>query len=880
MTKTVKSKLAELRTRLKKMIDAVLGGTHDHYLCYLPENTGFLSFFMLKLFFSGVKIDKEQTAVFQTIPKDAIIVYVTRYKSYFEYIFYHTRYKEEGLPSPEIGFSCKVFMLQPLSRIFKIFLANLDYFFKNRVFPDPYSSGYIKKELLGGRSALLSLIDDKGFRQRFIKSKTDPIRYLIETQATIDRPIYIIPQLMFFNKKPQRSIPSMIDILFGTEENPGKIRRLVTLFKNPGKVFVEISNPVSLKHFIENTKDNKQNIEHQSLVLRRYLLSQINRHRQAITGPTLKSKEELKESILTSDRLRSFMDRFAKTRKISKQKVFKEADGYLEEVAANYNMAVIRVLVTTVKWIVNIMFEGINVNSDALSRVKNMSQKGPLILMPCHKSHIDYLILSYLMFNNNMPCPHIAAGKNLSFWPMGPIFRRGGAFFLRRTLKGAVLYTKVFTEYIQKLLEEGFNIEFFIEGGRSRTGKLITPQLGLLSILLNAFKNGACDDMIFVPIFVGYDRVLEENSYLNEIEGGQKEAENFLQILKAGKFLKKRYGQIYVRFHEPLSLKELLSSYGSPIQEMTPKIQNAFCRDLGHRILNAIDSLSIVTPYALVASAVLNCSKESFSHDHLMSHIGTYMNYLSSQNVKLADTLLIDHVHAVNHVLDIYIQRKFIERISWNKFNELSDAQFRVNTNRRPLLEYYKNNSISFFIPAAFTALLILEKDAFQFSASNLHSGYKFLQEFFKNEFSYSVDRPPEYFVRKSLKSFIDDAIIIPHPTLPDTYNLTSAGFRKLNLFSSFLKTYFESYWIVINFFIRYPKNSISVKERLKKIQSLGNRMYRQKEIKRKESLSKVNYDNAVNFFITHGVRGSDDDEKIGFYADAIQRGLNRMSSS
>jgi glycerol-3-phosphate O-acyltransferase len=129
--------------------------------------------------------------------------------------------------------------------------------------------------------------------------------------------------------------------------------------------------------------------------------------------------------------------------------------------------------------------------------------------------------------------------------------------------------------------------------------------------------------------------------------------------------------------------------------------------------------------------------------------------------------------------------------------------------------------------------------------------------------------------VRKNLKAFINEAILMPHPKLPDTYNLTSSGFRKLQLFSRFLKPYFESYWIVLNYFMKYPQNSIKAKERLKKIETIGNRMYKKKEVERKEALSIINYKNGIEFFTYNGVKGSDDNEKILFYADGIHKYLN-----
>ena len=863
--------------KIREWINRVLKDTHNYYLCYLTGKTGFLSSWILRLFFSGIKLNKEQASTLQKLREEGIVVFVTKYKSKFEYLFYYTRYNRAGLPCPEIGFDYKVFMWQPLSHLFRVFLSCLDNFFQSLRLPDPYNSKYIEEELLNGRSALLSLVEKKGFYRRFVKEKTDPIQYLIEMQQSIERPIYLVPLLMFFSKKPQRSTLTLKDILFGTEEKPGKIRRLVTLFKNPEKIFVEISEPVNLKNCLKVTENMERSVEYQSLVLRRDLLVQINRHRQSTIGPTLKSREELKENILTNDRLQNFMVNYSEKRDIPAQQVHKEAEACFNEIAAGYSSVIIKIFADMIRWIIKSRFEGLTVNYDMLNRIKNMSKKGPLILIPCHKSHIDYLILSYILYTNNMPCPLVAAGKNLSFWPIGPIFRGCGAFFIRRTFKGAMLYSKVFVEYIFKILEEGFNIEFFIEGGRSRTGKLILPKLGLLSILLNAFKDGACDDLVLVPIYIGYDRVMEESSYLREIEGGQKEPESILQIIRARKFLKKKYGKIYVKFHEPISIKDLLAQNNLSFQDMTQKERNAMTRNLGHRIINSINNVTVVTPHALVAGALLNCAQKRFSYNQLMSHVEIYMNCLMFQDANLADTLMFDPVHAVDHVLDAYIQRKFIEQISQGKGTRLSDAQFKVNESKRPILEYYKNNSIAFFIPASFTALSILAKDAFQFSASDLHSEYNFLQDLFKNEFAYNVDKTPEHFVRKNIKTFINDAILMPHATIPDTYNLTSVGFRKLKLFSAFIKPYFESYWIVLQSFKQTEQNSLNTKDFLKKIQARGNRMYRNNEIELKEALSKINYNNAVNFFIAHGIKGAEDTGQIKFYTEAIRKHLNHL---
>ncbi|MBU2623217.1 MAG: 1-acyl-sn-glycerol-3-phosphate acyltransferase [Proteobacteria bacterium] len=864
-----------LKNKIRKLINRILQDSHNYFTCHLPGSISFLSSNTLKLFFSGIKIDSDQLNALKNIPENAIVIYATKFKSHFEFLFSYTRYRENKLPFPEIGFDYKVFIWQPVPRILRTLLSYLDYFFLNKSFPDPFKSGYIREELLNGKSAFLSLVEDKAFYRRFVKSETDPLSYLIELQKITERPVYIIPQIMSFGKNPMRMTPSITDIIFGTPDNPGRLRKIATLFKYPEKIIVEISEPINLKQILESDEMKEHSVQFQSLVIRRDLLLQLNRHRQSIIGPVLKSREELKESILTGARFQEFLSSYSKSRNLPAVQIRKEVNEYIGEIAANYNIAVIRVLAAIVGWITNTMFDGHTINTEGMNKVKNMSLKGPLILIPCHKSHIDYLILSYLLYNNNMPCPHIAAGKNLSFWPMGPLFRSGGAFFIRRSFRGAALYSRVFAEYIYKLLEEGFNIEFFIEGGRSRTGKLILPKLGLLSILLDAYKKGACKDMIIAPIFIGYDRVIEEGSYLNELEGGQKEPESFSQVIKARKFLKKQYGKIYIQFNDPISLNEFFADKDIQIKSMTSKEQNALCRNLGYRIINSINDVSVVTPFSLTACAILNCTKKRFTYEYILSHIETYMKHLSSQEAKLSDTLISDYKHAIEQVFESYIQRKFIEPVQKGKISHPNIPEFSTNTNKRPAMEYYKNNCISFFVPAAITALEILKIESFLFQAFDLHSGYAFQQNFFKYEFAYNVDKTPEYFVRKSIKAFIDDSVLVPHESLPDTYNVTSGGLKSLKLFSNFLKPYFESYLVVLNFLKESPHTGIDAKERIKKIQVLGNRMYKINEIERNEALSKVNYANALDFFANKGIKGSDDKEKIAFYEDAIQKYLS-----
>jgi len=862
---------------LRRWIDRALHGTHNHYSNVLPDRLGRMRSLALKLFYSGIRLEETQAAVLQNLPQDSVIVYATRFGPTFPLLFAYTRYRQLGLPYPRIGLGFRLCFWQPLSHLWRVFLSRADGLVRNRRLPDPYANGFIRDELLGGKAGFFPLIAKRGWIRGLFKASVDPVAFLISVQKATERPVLIVPQIMFFSRKPGRARPTLVDMLFGPEDAPGRLRQLAALFKNPGKVFVEISPPISVGSFLKRPDIAEQPMEYQAALLRGEILAQIVRHRQSILGPVLKSRAELKESILNGERFQQFAQTHSEGHQVNVAETRTKAAACIDEIAAAPSPNWIRFYSAIDGWILRTLFDGITLNADGLATVKRASLRGPVVYLPSHKSHVDYLILSYMLYHKDLPCPLVAAGKNLSFWPMGPLFRRGGAFFIRRSFRGAVLYSKVFAEYVHKILEEGYTIEQFIEGGRSRTGKLLMPKLGLLSILLTALKNEACEDLIFVPVSIGYDQILEEKSYLQEIEGVQKNPENIWQVLKARKFLKRRYGKVYLRFSEPISVNDLARHAGTPLKTMGAKEFNRFCRSLGHRVIYAIDHAGVITAHALTSAALLNTGRERLDFQEVMDAVDIYMNRLYTLGANFADTLIMDHQRAVIQALESFVQRKILDSVEKDPQAPVGSSSYILNPGKRPFLEYYKNTCIALFIPTAFTALAILKKDAFQFSASDLHTDYEFLQDLFQLEFVTDPEAPAAYHLQKALKAFVDDAVLIPHPALPDTYNVTAAGFRRLKLFAMFLKTLLESYWIVLNYFMQAADSSEDPKDRLRKISSLGSRMLRLKEIDHREALSKITYDNAMEFFTCRGIKGMDDRQPIEIYAGPIQRALTYL---
>ncbi|MCK5542468.1 MAG: 1-acyl-sn-glycerol-3-phosphate acyltransferase [Desulfobacterales bacterium] len=875
----LKIKVQNARYKVRKSIDYLLLNSYDYYTCLYPGNSGIISNFLIEPFISRIKIDKNNLKKIEDLQGKGIVIYASKHKSLLDFLLFHTLLKKHGIAYPEIGFDFKFIFLQPVKRYFRIVLAKIDFFihhFKNK---DPYSSGYITDQLSITRSGFLFLIEKNAFYQRFVKSSPDPLTLLIDMQQKMDTPIYIIPEAIVFGLNPTRKKINIFDFLLGTPEKPKKIRQLYTILNNPKKISVEISDPVNLKEFLKKPEIASLAAEFQTHNLRSYLVELTNNQIRSIIGPQIKTKQEITEDILTDKYLQEYLADFSSKENKTLAQTRKEAAAYIKEIAASYNIRFIQVLYFLLTWVFNNIFEGVVVDQEGLAKVKEASKEAPLIFVPCHKSHLDYLLIPYIMYANKMPTPHIAAGKNLSFWPLGPIFRSSGAFFLRRSFKGATLYKKIFDAYIKKLLSEGFNIKIYIEGGRSRSGKLLSPTFGLLSMVFNAYLSNACNNLIFVPIYVGYDRVLEEDAYLKELEGGKKDPESVSQIIKARKLLKKKYGKVYIKFDEPISLKDYISKKTSSNIYPGTEEAKAIIQDLGYKLVNSINSISIVTPHAIIASSVLNNNKGKFLKKEILYKTQTYMNFLSFFNIEFADTLTVDPDSSLNHVINLFISRNFLELADEDEGEITDDTYFLVKNNKRPILDYYKNNSLAFFIPAAYTATAILEKESFQFTIAELQERYKFLQNLFMDEFPFDEDKTCEDYISACVKAFMNDGIILPDKTLPDSYNITSSGFKKIKCFAEFLLPFLESYKTVLSYFQKYAKEDHEPKERIKTIQSLGLKMYKQNIVLLKESLSKINFINATEYCLKSGISNPKNKAGLKQLQKIIEKTISLLTS-
>ena len=276
-----------------------------------------------------------------------------------------------------------------------------------------------------------------------------------------------------------------------------------------------VGEPVRLLEQFEEFGSDKP-WEDLPLEVRKELIKSINVRIRINRGPEKLSPAEIKGIVLQDPRVQKAVCELVADKGLPEAKVLKEAEAYVDEIANKTSIHMYHLLYIALQRIFSRIFSGIDVKENQFATLKRANMDGSLVFVSCHKSHFDYLLVGVQCFMNNMAIPLMAAGQNLAFWPVGPILRHGAAFFLRRTFKGLGMYADVFAAYVKALVKDHTNIKFFIEGGRSRTGKLLPPKVGLLGFLLQAIDEGAVRDLAFVPTFVGYDQIPEEKSFLKE----------------------------------------------------------------------------------------------------------------------------------------------------------------------------------------------------------------------------------------------------------------------------------------------------------------------------------------------------------------------------
>ncbi len=448
---------------------------------------------------------------------------------------------------------------------------------------------------------------------------------LVDQAGRGEQTVQVVPVSMFWGRDPG-SETSFLRLILGDGERAGALRKLLVILAQRNNLLVHFASPVDFKKLVAHKEDPAA----AAVLLARTLSFYYSRRKTATLGPSLLSRQQILNVVMRKQQVREAIIQEIAATGDDPAKVRKRARKMADEVAANFDARMLRVLDLILSWVFRKLFAGIKVQH--MERLRTTANDRQLVYMPSHRSHLDYLLISYTLYIEGLVPPHIAAGVNLNFWPVGGLLRRGGAFYIRRSFAGQELYTAIFRNYLDVILGRGYPMEFFPEGGRSRTGRLLPPKKGMLKMTLESLMQQPARKVAIVPVYVGYDKLVEGGTYAKELRGAAKQSESASGLLKARKIFKSSYGSPYVSFGEPISVNEAIShiepEWRQRRQAGDLDFLPAVVDYIAQENMERINAAAVVNPIGLVATILLSSPQRAMGEDELLAQIDYFVALL------------------------------------------------------------------------------------------------------------------------------------------------------------------------------------------------------------------------------------------------------------
>lgn len=791
-------------------------------------------------FFKKIQVDDRSFDALAQIPKDAAVVTVTPLIGQLSYNYFNYLYIQRGIPLPQLANDLSLMLWRPwgdCKRIARLYLERNDH----------RSLALWQSLIEQGIPTLIRLKTSRLHDDLYWENADDdPLVAVINAAQTNKRPVFCVPQDFIWNKHPDKPTNAVTLFLLGDRDKRGPLRKLFFfLLYYKRRAIAKCGTPLHVQDWLA-TQPAHTPLPTLVKSLRAELLTQLRIERTAITGPGIKPRAWIIDQALQSDPVQRCIYELAQDRGKPVAQVQDLARRYADEIAADPHHSMVEIAARLMHWVLTTLYDGITVDEDSLQHVRRAIGQGPVVLVPNHRSHMDYLLISTMLYSRNVAVPFIAGGINMNFWPMGPLFRHCGAYFLRRSFAGNPLYKAVFQAYLTELVRQGYCQEFFIEGTRSRTGKMAHPKLGMASMLVESWREGASKDITFVPVSLTYDQVMEVKSYTRELKGAGKATERARDILKLGRFFKHRWGHVYLRFGEPISLGLTAAELWTDPNpaHITPQMKPQLVQHLVRSILYAINKQAVVTPAALVAMVLLSQDKACTLDDitHKARLLIAYLEWKGAMCAPGLTTMTEVHLQETLH-------RLVAQKIIADDFHIL----------QRNALDYTKNTGIHFFVSIACVARLLRAHGGLASAVpfEEIHSGYNALKQLLMFEFNFSTRKTIAEHLH-TLLGYLQSAQLTPND---------------LAFISSLLDNYFEAYRTLFQFFSTTPPEDGPERQWIK--------LLIQKKSHREESASKSIFQNGLLLLQDLGVIRQDRDGKwlwLGINDNFIQ--MERLISS
>ncbi len=796
---------------------------------------------LYRRFFAHIRVDENWSRGVREAASQGVVVYVMRSLSFLDFLCLDFLLKKFGLPLVRFVNDLGLWILEPFGKGERRLSLR-------RQIPEAQA---LEQTVGDGYSALLFLRRPPKFgsqARRGRELEVDLIETLVAKQRINAQPILLVPQTFVWSKQAGTASPSLLDLLFGPVQWPGRVRVFCQFLLNYRDAKLRSGEPFNVQAFLEK---NPELTDTEAADKIRYaLLRRMERDRAVIIGPMKKTTARIQDELLRSPRVRTHIEQYATEKGISYAKAESVAHKQLRKLCAKQSLFVVDLMHRFLTWVWSKMYDGVVIDKEGIERVREAARDASLILLPSHKSHIDYLVLSDMLYGNALMPPLIAAGENLSFWPIGVLLRRGGAFFIRRSFQEDSLYPVLVEAYMRKLIAEGFTVEFFLEGGRSRTGKSLPPKYGLLSMVFDSASKLRGTKVKLVPISIGYERIIEERSFVHELSGGDKQSENVGDLIKSSSILRSKWGRLYVQFGEIIDFDEFTEELAERGDGEVPSAgaitadqkRNAV-RALAHKVMYSINEVTVVTPAALVATALLSHQKRGMTRASLLSACQDLLATLDVMDARIAHQLRIGDVRIREDTIDEAVHL-FLDARLIVSHDTGPEPIYTIDSERRIALEYYQNTIIHFFVPRALIAAGLLVDMEQWVDIARLNDRVQQLSRVFKHEFIYRTDATFDQIFEDALRDMVEAGEI----EVREGYAQATEGAmrHRLERYAVMLQTFFESYLLALRGAEIVLDGPIPKKDWYKRTLALGQQMYLAGEIERRESLSKLKLETAL----------------------------------
>ncbi|WP_168525839.1 glycerol-3-phosphate 1-O-acyltransferase PlsB [Acinetobacter sp. A3] len=608
------------------------------------------------------------------------------------------------------------------------------------------------------------VLNEKKPQQYAYRYSAKLIRLIETLQQHPEQDVMFVPVTVLWGRSPEYE-DSWLKALFADAwSTPNTLKQTINISLYSRDNYIEFHKAISLRQLIAQATQEQPHLSPAHFIEQR-LEHNFNQHKAAILGPDLSDRRNLINALMKSAAVQQAIRKESIEQKVSMFEAENRAKSYLTEIVSDFSYSTLRFAELALTKLWTQLYDGIEVHN--FDTVRELAKDYEIVYTPCHRSHIDYLLLSYVIFNRGLMVPHIAAGINLNLPIVGQLMRGAGAYFIRRTFSGNELYTSVFKEYLHSLLSRNTPLEYFIEGGRSRTGLLLPPKKGMLSMTIQSHLRGATKPIAFIPTYFGYEKLLEGTSYLNELNGKPKEAESLWGILNSARKIEKVFGQVYVNFGEPVFLDDVLAENQAKdlklnINDELPTSVIHTVDHTAHAILENINKAVVINPIALISLILLNADQHALTEQALLHRIESYRQLL--KQLCYDPRMIITHLNS-QEIIEYALKLKQVER-----YNQDGVEQIRVAESQKILLSYFSNNILHCFIVPACVALIIeqMAEQKHNLTAADLMQKMQHLYPYLKQEFflawtqqelNQEVEKILAYFNQKDLIQMLDEQI-------------------------------------------------------------------------------------------------------------------------